>query len=349
VVIVEFSTGIDPVVAKQRVSDAVDKSRSDLPSDLQREPQVQDINFSEFPIMYVNIYGDIEPYILKEYADELKDRIEGMREITRVDIVGAPEREFQIDVDLYKMNAAGISFMQIENAVSAENINISGGEIVLGHYRRNLRLISQFKNVDEIKNIKIKTDGGVYIALKDIADVKDDFKEQLNFARLNGKSVIALNIIKKSGENLINAADKINVIVKEFENQRLPKGIKIEITGDMSKFTRTSLADLVNSVIIGFILVVLVLMFFLGVRDSIFVGLSVPIASFIAFAVMPGLDFSFNMVVTFAFLLALGIIVDDAIVVIENTHRLHIKMGLRLDKLQCRELEKYLLLLFRVL
>jgi multidrug efflux pump subunit AcrB len=137
-----------------------------------------------------------------------------------------------------------------------------------------------------------------------------------------------LNVIKKSGENLINAADKISEIVKVFDKERLPKGVKIEITGDMSISTRTNLADLVNSVVIGFVLVVLVLMFFLGVRDSIFVGLSVPITSFLAFMIMPTLGYSMNVVVTFAFLLALGIIVDDAIVVIENTHRIHNKFGI---------------------
>ena len=332
VIVVEFNTDVDQNVAKQRVADAVDKARSDLPTDMDMEPQVQEINFSEFPIMYVNIYGDVEPQLLKTYADDLKDKMEGLKEITRVDIVGALEREFQVDMDLYKMNAAGVSFNQVEGAIAAENVNISGGDVVIGDFRRNIRLISQFKSVTDIQNIKIKVEGGNYIALKDIADVKDDFKEQLNFARLNKKPVISLNVIKKSGENLIAAADKINELVKEFEQTRLPKGVKIEITGDMSIPTRTNLADLINAVVIGFVLVVLVLMFFLGVRDSIFVGLSVPIASFMAFMIMPTLGYSFNVVVTFAFLLALGIIVDDAIVVIENTHRIHNKFGIEIKE-----------------
>ncbi|HRP01203.1 MAG TPA: efflux RND transporter permease subunit [Candidatus Kapabacteria bacterium] len=331
VVVVEFNTKVDQNIAKQRVADAVDKARSDLPTDLDMEPQVQEVNFSEFPIMYVNIYGDVEPQLLKNYADELQDKIEGLKEITRVDIVGALEREFQVDLDLYKMNAAGVSFNQVENAIAAENVNISGGEVVVGNYRRNIRLISQFKSVKDIQEIKIKV-GSSYLALKDIADIKDDFKEQLNFARLNKKQVISLNVIKRAGENLINAADKINEIVKDYDQNRLPKGVKIEITGDMSIATRTNLADLINSVVIGFVLVVLVLMFFLGVRDSIFVGLSVPIASFLAFVIMPTLGYSFNVVVTFAFLLSLGIIVDDAIVVIENTHRIHNKFGIEIKE-----------------
>ncbi|TAL68887.1 MAG: efflux RND transporter permease subunit [Bacteroidetes bacterium] len=330
VIIVEFTTNVTPAVAKQRVTDAVDKSKSDLPNDLQKEPMIQEIEFSEFPIMFVNIAGDMEPYRLKSYADDLQEKIEAFKEITRVDIIGAPEREFQVNVDLFKMTAAGLSFNDIERAISAENVNFSTGEIVLGGVRRDLRLKSEFKNTDDIKNIVVKAAKGNPVYIRDVADVRDDFKEQQNFARLNGKPVITLSVIKRSGENLIEASEKINNLVQEYEKTKMPKGAKIIVTGDRSISTKTNLDDLVNSVIIGFILVVLVLMFFLGVRDSIFVGLSVPLSSFLAFLLMPLLGFSFNVVVTFTFLLALGIIVDDAIVVIENTHRLYTKEHLEI-------------------
>ncbi|MBI5324982.1 MAG: efflux RND transporter permease subunit [Ignavibacteriae bacterium] len=330
VIIVEFATNVTPAVAKQRVTDAVDKSKSDLPNDLQKEPMIQEIEFSEFPIMFVNIVGDMEPYRLKTYADDLQEKIEAFKEITRVDIIGAPEREFQVNVDLFKMTASGLSFSDIERAISAENVNFSTGEIVLGGIRRDLRLKSEFKNTDDIKNIVVKTAKGNPVYIRDVADVRDDFKEQQNFARLNGKPVITLSVIKRSGENLIEASEKINTLVQEYEKTKMPQGAKIIVTGDRSVSTKTNLDDLVNSVIIGFILVVLVLMFFLGVRDSIFVGLSVPLSSFLAFLLMPMLGFSFNVVVTFTFLLALGIVVDDAIVVIENTHRLYTKEHLEI-------------------
>lgn len=325
VVLIEFTTDIDPVIAKQRVNDAVDKARADLPNDLLTDPKVNDIDFSEFPISYLNISGKLELPRLKKYAEDLQDEIEQLTEITRVDIIGAPEREFQVDLDLYKMQASGLAFSDVERAISAENVNISAGEIVSGGVRRNLRILSQFKSLDDIKSIVIKTGKGNLVFLRDIAEIKDDYKEQQNFARLNGEPVITLSVIKRSGQNLINASDKINKIVQEYSKEKLPPGVKITITGDRSIPTKTNLNDLVNSVVIGFILVVLVLMFFMGVQDSVFVGLSVPISSFLAFLLMPALGFSFNFVVTFTFLLALGIIVDDAIVVIENTHRLYTK------------------------
>lgn len=325
VIIVEFTTNVVPAVAKQRVTDAVDKSKSDLPNDLQKDPVIREIEFSEFPILYVNIAGDMEPYRLKTYADDLQERIEALKEITRVDIIGAPEREFQVNIDLFKMTVAGLSFSDIERAIGSENVNFSCGELVLGGVRRDLRLKSEFKNTDDIKNIVVKSSKGNPVYIRDVADVRDDFKEQQNFARLNGKPVITLSVIKRSGENLIEAAEKINRLVEEYEKTEMPLGAKIIVTGDRSVSTKTNLDDLVNSVIIGFVLVVLVLMFFLGLRDSIFVALSVPLSSFLAFLLMPMLGFSFNVIVTFTFLLALGIIVDDAIVVIENTHRLYTK------------------------
>ena len=328
VVVVEFQTNVKPSLAKQRVQDAVDKAKNDLPTDMQKDPAVQEIDFSEIPVMYVNISGDVEKYRLKQYAEDLQDKIESMKEITRADIIGALEREFHIDLDLFKMQAAGLTFSDVENSIKGENVNISGGEYVADGVRRNIRLISEFKAIKDIEDIIIKPGKGNIVYLRDIAKIKDDFKEQQSYARLNGKPVVTLSVIKRSGENLINAAEKIQKMVVEFENTKLPKSVDITITGDRSVSTKNSLDDLINSVIIGFILVTLVLMFFMGVQDSLLVGLAVPISSFLAILIMPSLDYTFNMVVTFSFLLALGIVVDDAIVVIENTHRLFTKEGM---------------------
>ncbi|MCX6153315.1 MAG: efflux RND transporter permease subunit [Candidatus Kapabacteria bacterium] len=332
VVVVEFQTNVQVPIAKQRVKDAVDKSRTDLPTDLDKDPMVAEIDFSEFPIMFINISGDLEPTRLKDLADELKDKVEAQKEITRCDIIGAPEREIQVNIDLFKMQAAGLTFFDIDNAIKNENMNISGGNITSDGVRRDLRLISSFKSIDDIKNIVMHGPRWNSVYLRDIANVEDGIKEQQSYARMGNKPVITVSVLKKSGENLINAADKINKIIEEFSTTRLPHGVKITVTNDMSVKTRSILADMVNSVIIGFILVTIVLMFFLGVQDSIFVGLAVPIASFLAFMLMPGIGFTFNMVVMFAFLLALGIIVDDSIVVVENTHRLHTR-----EKLPVRE------------
>ncbi|MES2416736.1 MAG: efflux RND transporter permease subunit [Bacteroidota bacterium] len=324
----EFNTNVDIADAKQRVKDAVDKSKTDLPNNLPNEPTITDVNLSDLPIMFVNLSGDFDLKSLKKYAKDLQDRIESFKEISGVDIVGALEQEVQINVDLNKMGAAKISFTDIENAVKYENLTISGGDIKMDGIRRTLNVKKEFKNAEEIANLIIKTPTGSSVYLRDIAEVKDSFKEQESYATLYGKNVVTLNIKKRSGENLIEASDKINALIIEMKATSLPKNLDITITGDQSDQTRVTLHDLINTIIIGFILVTIILMFFMGVKNALFVALSVPLSMFIAFITMPalggifGFSFTMNMIVLFSFLLGLGIVVDDAIVVIENTHRI---------------------------
>ncbi len=328
VITAEFNTDVDIKDAKQRVKDAVDKARQDLPNDLPKDPNVLDINLADLPIMYVNISGDYDLKKLKEHADDLKDQIEGLKEISGVDIVGALDPEIQINADLNKMAAAQISFRDIEAAVGYENLTISGGTVKMDGVRRTLNIKKEFKSAEEIGNLIVQTPAGAAVYLKEIAEVKDAFKEQESYARLYGKNVITLNVKKRSGENLIEASDKINALIADMQQRSLPKNLNITITGDQSDQTRVTLHDLINTIIIGFILVTLILMFFMGVTNALFVALSVPLSMFVAFLAMPalggflGFSFTMNMIVLFSFLLGLGIVVDDAIVVIENTHRI---------------------------
>jgi multidrug efflux pump subunit AcrB len=320
-VIVEFETDIDVDKAKQEVKDAVDRAKPNLPSDLPDDPIVREIDISEVPIMNVNLSGDYDLQTLKKYADQMQDAIESIREIRRVDIIGALTREIQINIDMFKLAAAGVSLDDISMAVSGENVIIPGGQISVDGMKRSLTVNGEFTSASQIANIVIGSTMGGKIYLKDIAQVVDSHKEQESFARLDGKNVITLNVIKRSGENLIIASDEINKIVAQYQADVLPPGVNVTITADQSDNTRITLHDLINTIIIGFILVTIILMFFMGVTNAIFVGLSVPISSFIAFLVFPSLGFTLNMMTLFSFLLALGIVVDDAIVVIENTHR----------------------------
>jgi multidrug efflux pump len=329
VIMVEFNTNVDVSIAKQKVKDAVDKAGDDLPKDLPSKPNVLEVAFSDLPIMYVNLSGNMDLQKLKEYSDDLKDRIEGMKQISRVTMVGDLEREIQINVDMYKLQAASLTLGDIDRTIKTENLNISGGLVPMDGMKRNLTVQGEFKSVEEIGNIVINSPTGAKLYLKDIADIVDGNKEQESYARLGGKNVITLNVIKRSGENLIEASDKINEVIKQMkESKQLPKELNVTVTGDQSEQTRTTLHDLINTIIIGFILVTFILMFFMGVTNALFVAASVPLSMFIAFMVMPGLgslfgfSYTMNMIVLFAFLLALGIVVDDAIVVIENTHRL---------------------------
>jgi multidrug efflux pump len=325
---VEFDTKVKTEVALQKVKDAIDKARQDLPTDLTQVPTALDVNLSDQPIMYVNLSGDYDMVRLKKFADDLKDKLEDLPQINRIDIVGAPEREFQINVDNFRMQTAGVTFDDITNAVQRENMDISGGLLDVGSMKRNLQLKGQFKTVYDIEKVLVRNTGGFPIYLKDIATIKDTTKNAESYARLDGKNVVTLNIIKRSGENLIETSEGVKKTVEEAKGVLYPSNLKTVITGDQSIRTKTSFNDLVNSIIIGFILVLIVLMFFMGVTNAFFVALSVPLSIFVAFVFLPGADLivgthvTLNFIVLFALLFGLGIIVDDAIVVIENTHRI---------------------------
>jgi multidrug efflux pump subunit AcrB len=322
---VEFNTDVDESDAKQKVKDAVDKAKSDNTwpgKDINSGPDVNDIELSDIPIMYINVSGNFDLKKLKKYADDLKDKIESFPEITRVDIVGALDREIQVNVDMFKMQAAGVTFQNIINAIAAENTTISAGDISLQNMSRNIRVVGEVTNIEQIKNIIFTSSTGAIITLKDIAEVKDSFHDQESFARFDGKNVITLNVVKKSGKNLLEASDKIKAAIAEFQKTKFPEDLKIQLTGEQSRFTRRTLTELNNTIIIGFILVVIVLMFFMGLTNAIFVGLSVPLSMALAYIFLPEIGFTMNMLVMFSFIFALGIVVDDAIVVIENTHRI---------------------------
>ncbi len=321
---IEFNTDVPVPEAKQRVKDAVDKSKSDLPNNLLDDPNVMDIDFSEIPIMYIQISGNYDLDQLKKYAEMAQDRIEALNEITRVDIVGALEREIQINVDMYKAQAASVTLTDIDRAIASENLTLSAGNISSFGMKRSIRVAGEFTNLDVIRNIVIKSASGAIVYLKDVAEVKDTFKEQESFSRLNGQNVITLNVVKKSGRNLLEASDKIKEILdNELVGKEFPSDLNVDISGEQSRFTRNTLEELNNTIIIGMILVTLVLMFFMGFTNAFFVGLAVPLSMAIAFMVMPGLGFTMNMIVMFGLIFALGIVVDDAIVVIENIHRTH--------------------------
>jgi multidrug efflux pump len=330
-IVIEFDTDIKTEIAKQKVKDAIDKAKTDLPTDLTQQPNVQEFAFSEMPIMFVNVSGDYDGIKLKFYADKMQDKFEELTEVTRAEIVGAPEREIQVNVDPYKMSLARISFMDVENAISRENRDITGGLVEVGTMKRTLKIKGQFTSALNLQNIVVRSSAqGASVYLKDIAELKDTIKEKESFARLDGKNVVTLNIVKRAGENLINCADKVKAAVKDMQDKNeLPTDLKVVITGDQSKQTKTSFNDLVNTIVIGFILVLLILMFFMGVTNAFFVALSVPLSVFVAFLFLPiadaiiGSNVTLNFIVLFALLFGLGIIVDDAIVVIENTHRIY--------------------------
>ncbi len=321
-VFVEFNTNVNIKQALQDVKDAVDKAKVNLPDDMLSDPSVMDIDFAEFPIIYINLSGDYSTTELKKYADDLKDEIEKIQEITRVDITGLDEREIQINVDPHLMEMMQVSFYDIENAIGSENISMSGGTIKLGETRRSIRVIGEFKNMEEIRNIIVKSDNGQAVYVKDLAEVVDGFAEPKDFARLNGQPVVSLHVIKKGGQNLLSATDKIFALLdNEKKSGSLPADLKITITNDQSEIVRRQLSELENSIILGIILVVIILYLFLGTRNALIVGLAIPLSMFISFVIFNLLGYKLNMIILFSLILALGRLVDDAIIAVENTFR----------------------------
>ncbi len=318
-IIVEFDTDVEISEALQEVKDAVDKA--ELPNDLPNDPDVSDINFSEFPIMSVNISGDMTMDELRNYAEYLQDEIEQLSEISEAEIKGALDREVQIDVDLPKMQALKLSFYDIEQAIQQENITMSGGELKTGDLNRALRIVGEFKNVKEIENIIIKSERRQPIYLRDVAKVQMGFESRTSYARSDGLPVVSLDVVKRSGENLLAASDKIKAIVAKAKEDKFPEELNVSIFNDLSVQTRDLVDNLQNSIISGIILVVLVLLFFLGIRNSLFVGVAIPLSMLMGILIINVLGYTLNMVVLFSLILALGMLVDNAIVVVENVYR----------------------------
>ncbi len=321
-IFVEFNTDVDIKIALQDVKDAVDKAKSELPNDLLQDPLVEDIDFSEFPIININLSGDYSIEELKGYAEYLEERIESVAEISKVEIRGVDEREIKVNVDLLKLEAYELTFDDIEFAIAQENVSISGGEIKLGDTRRSVRTIGEFKNISELENIIIKRDGQVVVYLKDLADVVDAYEEAKTFTRLDEQSVVSVQVIKKSGENLLAATDRIFEILDEAkESGAMPAELNVTLTNDQSEMIRMQLSNLENSIIMGVIFVILVLFYFLGTRNALFVGLAIPMSMFLSFIIMNMLGYKINLIVLFSLILALGLLVDNAIVVVENIYR----------------------------
>ena len=321
-IIVEFTLDSDIDKAVQDIKDAVDKVKSDLPDDLPTDPLVQDIDLTEMPVININLSGDYSLEELKDYAEFLQDEIETVYEVSRVEIKGIEERELQINLDPLKMDAYELSFTDVENAVNSENVSISGGEIKMGNYRRAIRAVGEFKNVEEIENIIVKSEKGDIVYLRDVAEVKDTYAESLSFARLDQEPVVSLQVIKKSGENLLSAVDQIFEILEDAKKSgELDSALRISITNDQSKQVRSQLENLENSMIMGIIFVILVLFFFLGLRNALFVGIAIPMSMLLSFGVLSAMGATINMMTLFSLILALGMLVDNAIVVIENIYR----------------------------
>jgi multidrug efflux pump subunit AcrB len=332
IITVEFDENISVEDAKQRVKDEVDseKANEDWPTfnNAKVEPDVFDLNFSEeTPISNINIKGNYPTTTLKEFAEYLQDRIEDLPEIKKADIRGAQDLEVEVAVDVYKMMAAKVSFDDVINAIRNGNVTMSAGNLINSGQRRTIRILGEIEQPNELERFVVKSENGA-VYLKDIAQVTFKEEEKTTYAREFGEGVVMLDVKKRSGKNMVEAAQKVERIVQEARENYLPADVDVSIANDQSAKTINQVDDLVNNIIFGIILVVTVLMFFLGFRNALFVGFAIPMSMFMSFMILSALGYTMNTMILFGLIMGLGMLVDNGIVVVENVYRLMDEEGM---------------------
>jgi multidrug efflux pump len=316
---IEFVAGMDMTEALQRVREKVDLAKPELPA-AAYDPQIFEINTSQFPIMQVNIAGPYNQVRLREVAEEIQARFEQIPSVLEAQLSGGLDREVHVDVDLAKLKFYGLAFSDVSDAVRGENVTVPGGSIDVGELKYLVRVPGEFEATSAIGDIVIETRDGRPVYVRDIAAVDFGFKERDSYARLDGFPVISLAIVKRSGANILETADAVRAVLAEAE-PALPPGTVTKITADQSNDINDMVSSLENNIISGLLLVMAVLLFFLGTRTAPFVGLAIPLSMLISFVIMQIIGFTLNMVVLFSLILALGMLVDNAIVVVENIYR----------------------------
>ena len=333
IVIVEFDENISVEQAKQKVKDEIDTetSNEDWPTfnGAKIAPNVFNLSMSEeMPILNINISGDYPVYKLKEFAEYLQDEIEDLPEIKKADIRGAQDKEVEVAVDVYKMMAAKVSFNDITSAIGNGNITMSAGNFITSGQRRTIRIIGEIDNPSDLENFVIKSEFNNPVYLKDVAKVAFKDKDKTTYAREKGAAVVMLDVKKRAGKNMVAAAEKIKKIVNEAIVNNFPKDLKVSITNDQSPKTIGQVDDLVNNIIFGVILVVVVLMFFLGFKNAVFVGFAIPMSMFMSLMILNFLGYTMNTMILFGLIMGLGMLVDNGIVVVENVYRLMDEEGM---------------------
>ena len=317
---IEFVTGTDIDDAIEKVRNKVDEAKNDLPSDIEQDPSVFEVNFSEMPIVIFSLSGTCGNPCLKKIADNIEDEIEAIPGVLDVSVTGALEREIRIEILPEKLAYYNIPVTAFQKVVYSENRNISGGAIRLGDGRFQLRVPGEFNTPGDIYGLVIGTHEGRPVYLKDVARVVDGFKDEASRSRLNGRESVNIAVKKRAGENIIGITDRVDEIIERLK-PGWPKGTEITKVMDKARDIRIMVADLENNIFSGLALVIVVILFALGIRNAVLVSLSIPFSMFLSFTVLYLMDITLNMVVLFSLTLALGMLVDNAIVIVENIYR----------------------------
>lgn len=316
---IEFNTDVNIDEALQKVREKVDLAKPELPGEAD-DPIIQEINLSEFPIMQVNISANYGLDDLKTVAEDLQDRFEAIPQVLEVDLAGGLEREVKVDVNLPSLKYYGISMGDIIDAIQNENVTIPAGTVDVGTKSFLMRVPGEYDIPDLIEDIVIDAPGDAPIYIRDVANVVFGEKDRESYALLDGSPVITLSVKKRTGTNIIETSDAVRAIINQ-QLPAMPPTTEIVVTSDMSDEINMMVSSLENNIISGLLLVIGVLLFFLGVRNASFVGISIPLSMFMSFIILQFSGITMNMIVLFSLILALGMLVDNAIVVVENIFR----------------------------
>jgi len=320
---IEFDFAVSPKDAKRAVEEALSDARSTktFAQDLPVEPTIQEIDVNEFPIININLSGDYPVDILKEKADLIKEKLESISEINAVEIRGVQEKKVKIEIRKFDAEAKVVSFGDIESAIQSENTTIGAGNLKIDGIDNFIIIDGKFKDFDDLNNLVVKHENNDNVYLRDVANISFSDADTTSYARQNGQPVVMLDVKKRAGENIINAIDKLKLDIEELE-MSFPSDMRLTYTNDQSVMIRSQVSNLENSIVFGVLLVVFVLLFFLGLRNALFVGIAIPFSMFLSFILLNSAGVSLNIMVLFSLVLALGMLVDNGIVVVENVYRL---------------------------
>ena len=324
-VAIKFLPKVDLDDALQKVRDKVDQAEGDLPADLQDDPVIKEVNFSDMPVIRVVLSGPFSLRRLQNLAEDIQDRLESISGVLEARLTGGLEREIHVEFDLDRVRAYNVPFSSIVVSLTNSNVNMPGGSMDIGEGKYLVRVPEDFQHPSEIFSIVAFVRDGKPVYLRDLATIKDAFKDPLTRSRINRKKSVTIGVLKRSGENIVRVTDEVKRVVNDMRPE-LPQTLQIDLTADQSNDVRLMVSDLENNIISGLILVLSVIFFFIGGQSAIFVALAIPYSMFITFSLLTGFDVTLNMVVLFSLILALGMLVDNGIVIVENIYR-HMQQG----------------------
>lgn len=327
-VFLEFEQGVDIDKKISEIREELSGIQSEIPSEAEL-PAVASLKTNNSPIMVINLGGEMDLVSLTRIAEDIQDRLERENDVLEALVIGGVEREIRIEVDPQKLAAYQLSMDSIKNAIAGSNVNFPGGTMVLDEKNFNLRTVGQIKDPKELENIALTSAGGGTLTLKDVAVIKDDFKDEVSYSRMSTKGdvremnrSVAISVKKKEAADIIRTSDAIHKILTEEKGTLYPGNITLDVSGDTAEYVRDQLGAVINNSLSGLCLVMVVLFLFIGFGEAAVVSLVIPLAILITMWMMKLSGLTLNTITLFALILAVGMLVDNGIVIMENIDRL---------------------------